>query len=397
MILLNKIKVKKIILIGVALVFSLISLAQQNKKLTVDGYITNMQSVIIDSVDGNWINDNLIHNRLNFRYNPNPNLSFGLDVRNRVFTGETVKYYPNYGESLSEDIGVFDLSSTWVNENSIVANSAIDRLWLKFEKDKIAITLGRQRINWGRTLAWNPNDIFNSYSFFDFDYVEKPGADALRIQYYPTASSTVEAVAKIDSANNISAAGLARFNVLNWDVQLLGGIINQNDYVVGAGWEGNLGTVSFRGEVSYIHPKENFTDTSGVLVATMSFDYSFSNSLMIQAEFLYNPQTGQSQLTNFGEFYSRPLTVKNLSFTEYNAFLSVNYPITPLVNLSLSAMYYPKVNGWYAGPGLSYSLMDNLDFSLFIQSFQAKLPNPITGKNEKQSMSLAFLRLKLSF
>jgi len=377
--------------------FSLISLAQDNKKLTVDGYITNMQSVIIDSVDGNWINDNLIHNRLNFRYNPNKSLSFGLDVRNRIFTGETVKYYPNYGESLSKDIGVLDLSSTWVNENSIVANSAIDRLWFKFEKDKIAITIGRQRINWGRTLAWNPNDIFNSYSFFDFDYVEKPGADALRIQYYPTASSTIEAVAKIDSANNISAAGLARFNVLNWDVQFLGGIINENDYVIGTGWEGNLGSVSFRGEASYIHPKENFADTSGVLVATMSFDYIFSNSLMIQAEFLYNPQTGQSQLTNFGEFYSRPLTVKNLSFTEYNVFLSVNYPVTPLMNLSLSAMYYPKVNGWYAGPGLSYSLMDNLDFSLFIQSFQAKLPNPITGENEKQSMSLAFLRLKLSF
>lgn len=356
-----------------------------------------MQSVIIDSLDGNWINDNLIHNRLNFKYNPTSNLSFALDIRNRIITGETVKYSPNYGINISKDAGVADLSYNIINEGSVIVNSAIDRAWLKYERQKISITLGRQRINWGRTLAWNPNDIFNSYSFFDFDYSEKPGSDALRIQYYPNASSTIEAVAKIDSAGDISAAGLYRFNIFDWDVQLLGGIINETEYVAGAGWEGNFGSVSFRGEVSYIHQKQNFADTSGVLVASVSLDYTFANSLMLQSEFLYNPQKGQNQLSNFGEFYSRPLTVKNLSFTEYNIFVSANYPLTPLMNISVSAMYFPKINGWYAGPSLSYSLKNNLDFSVFVQTFKAKLPDPISGIKVDQTMTLAFLRLKLSF
>ena len=33
-------------------------------------------------------------------------------------------------------------------------------------------------------LVWNPNDLFNAFSFVDFDYEERPGSDALRIQKY---------------------------------------------------------------------------------------------------------------------------------------------------------------------------------------------------------------------
>ena len=36
-------------------------------------------------------------------------------------------------------------------------------------------TAGRQRINWGQTFVWNVNDVFNAYSYFDFDYKERPG------------------------------------------------------------------------------------------------------------------------------------------------------------------------------------------------------------------------------
>lgn len=371
--------------------------AQDSPKFSITGYVTNMQSVMIDSMDGNWINDNLIHNRLNFKYKPAESFSFACDIRNRIFTGETVKYFPSYGKNMSADGGIIDFSESWINENSIVINSAIDRLWFKYEKEKFAITLGRQRINWGRTLVWNPNDIFNSYSFFDFDYAEKPGSDALRVQFYPDEMSTLEAVAKIDSAHNISAAALYRFNFLNYDIQFLSGIISESDFVLGLGWEGNISRVSFRGEMSYIHPKTNFTDTAGLLVASIAFDYVFANSLMIQTEFLYNPQNEKSKLSNFGEYYAASLSVKNLSFTEYNIFVSAGYPATPLLNISLSAMYYPKVNGWYAGPGLTYSLGENLDFSVFVQSFKAEFPDMLSGKPVKQTMSLGFLRLKYNF
>ena len=61
----------------------------------------------------------------------------------------------------------------------------------------------RQRINWGQTLVWNPNDIFNAYSYFDFDYIERPGSDAIRLQYYPDYSSAIEMAVKADYENKI--------------------------------------------------------------------------------------------------------------------------------------------------------------------------------------------------
>ena len=59
-----------------------------------------------------------------------------------------------------------------------------DRLFIEWNKEKWNIRIGRQRINWGINLAFNPNDIFNAYNFLDFDYEERPGVDAARVQYY---------------------------------------------------------------------------------------------------------------------------------------------------------------------------------------------------------------------
>src|SRR5210317_1168395 len=92
--------------------------------------------------------------------------------------------------------------------------TTIDRLWLQFTFGNLEIIAGRQRINWGQTLVWNPNDIFNSYSYFEVDYPERPGSDALRFQYYTGDASTIEVAAKIDSAKQVTAAGYFRFNTL---------------------------------------------------------------------------------------------------------------------------------------------------------------------------------------
>ncbi len=106
---------------------------------------------------------------------------------------------------------------------------------------------GRQRINWGQTLVWNPNDIFNSYSYFEVDYPERPGSDAIRVQYYTGNASTIELAAKIDSANRVTAAAYFRFNTLGFDIQFLGGLYQEEDLVLGTGWSGNLGPTCFPG------------------------------------------------------------------------------------------------------------------------------------------------------
>ncbi len=172
------------------------------------------------------------------------------------------------------DPGFVDMSWNLMNENSFFLNTTVDRLWLDFNFEKFQARIGRQRINWGQTFVWNPNDIFNAYSFFDVDYIERPGSDAIRLQYYPSSSSAIELAAKMDSDNDVTVAGLGRFNKWGYDIQLLAGYSNSSDIVAGAGWSGSIGSLSFRGEGSWFHPLESFSDTSGTTIITAGIDKS---------------------------------------------------------------------------------------------------------------------------
>lgn len=364
-------------------------LSQDNKSIELKGYVTTMQSVIFDSLSGPFQNENLLHNRLNFKGYINNNITFAAELRNRLFTGDMVRYGATYSGIIGADQGFVDMSWNILDKQSFLLNSAIDRLWLDFNYKRIQVTIGRQRINWGQTFVWNPNDIFNAYSFFDFDYVERPGSDAVRIQVFPSASSATELAIKVDSDHDVTAAGLFRFNALGYDIQFLAGFVNSEDVVIGTGWSGAIGSISFRGEGSWFQPYEEFPNSLGDILLTAGFDKIFKNNSIAQIQFMYcnNPL----ELINLTGFYSGNLSAKNLAFSEFSAFGQFTWAVNPLLNLSLSGMWFPDLDGFFAGPSMDYSLAENLDFSLIWQHFNST----IGGVPNK--MNLGFLRLKYSF
>ena len=366
-------------------------------KHSLESYVSNMQSVITDSLKGNWISDNLIHNRLNYSWYPGAKLSFSAQVRNRVIYGESVKYNPGYAASIDNDRGFMDLSVNLVNEESFFINSTLDRLYLKYSSGKLVTTIGRQRINWGQNYVWNPNDIFNVQNFFDFDYIEKPGSDAVRLQYYTGAASDAELVAKLDHDQKMTAAAYYRLNFRGYDLQVLAGILADDDYVVGAGFAGNIKSAGFNGELSYFRPKENPADSGSLLLFGIGTDYMFSNSIYLQVEGLYKHTKEKGSISDFISWYSGDLNVKKLSFTDLSLFANISYPFTPLLNGSLSCMAFPGIKGFFTGPSLNYSITDNMEFSLVTQFFSGKLPDPATGEDKTNSLFLGFMRYKLSF
>jgi hypothetical protein len=294
-----------------------------------------------------------------------------------------------YSEMIGTDQGFIDLSWNIINKNSFFFNTTIDRLWLDFNYNKFQLTIGRQRINWGQTFVWNPNDIFNAYSFFDFDYIERPGSDAVRLQYYPSSSSSLELAVKADSEDDITAATLYHFNKWGYDIQFLAGYSNSSDIVAGTGWSGSVGSVSIRGEGSWFHRIENFNDTTGTLILTSGLDKVFNDNSVFQLQLMYcnNPL----KLNNFNSFYSGNLSAKDLAFSKFTAFGQFTWAANPLVSISISAMWFPDLDGYFARPSFDYSLAENLDFSLLWQHFTAE-----TG-GSKTRLNLCFLRIKYSF
>jgi hypothetical protein len=362
---------------------------QEKKSVEPGGYLTTMQSAIFDSLSGPVIYENLLHNRLNFKVYLNDHITFASEFRNRLFTGDMVRSWPGYSEMIGADEGWVDMSWNIVDRNSFFLNTTIDRLWLDLNYDKFQVRIGRQRINWGQTFVWNPNDIFNAYSFFDFDYVERPGSDAVRLQYYPTWSSAIELAVKADIDDDITAAGLYRLSKWGYDIQFLAGYSNSSDIVAGGGWSGSIGTVSFRGEGTWFHPLESFGDTTGTTIITAGIDKIFKDNSMVQVQLMYcnNPL----EPDNFTNLYSGNLSAKDLAFSEFSAFGQFTWAATPLLNIGISGMWFPDIKGYFAGPALDYSLAENIDFSLIWQHF-----NSVMG-GERNKINLAFLRLKYNF
>ena len=319
-------------------------------------------------------------------------------MRNRVFWGEQVKLTPGFGQQIDQYPGLLDLSIRWADNSNVLAHSIFDRAYVNYSKDKWDITLGRQRINWGVTNIWNPNDLFNALNFLDFDYEERPGNDALRIQYFPGILSRIEvALAPGRYDSTWIAAGLYRFNIASYDVQLLSGYYN-GDLAVGGGWEGSIGTAGFKGEGTYFIPIEGLSpDSSATFSGSLSADYAFGNGIYLNAGVLYNQLGGQSSsgMTSdlfSGTLTSQPLSPKNLFPAEWSYSLTASGQPHPLVSLNGTVLYSPQDHLTVLVPSVTYSIKETWAIDLVAQAFLSEV------QSEYQHIaSTVFFRIKWSY
>ncbi len=376
------------------LLFAEETYAQTDKPspFTFDGYLKFLQTVYYQDFKKQWLVDNLIHNRLNFGYLPSEHFHVILQMRNRFFYGQSVEAIPNYADLINAKTGYFNFSRILFQGNSFFMHSTIDRAYMDFIFGKLQIRAGRQRINWSQNLIWNPNDVFNAYSYFDFDYEERPGTDALKVQYYTGVTSTAEMVYEIaDSLKGMALAGLYRFNLKGYDFQFLGGYV-KNDWIAGTGWSGHIGGAAFRGEATYFYSNDDLVTQRSQLVTAISGDYTFKNSLYMQAAVIFNTK-GATGKAPFPEniFYSS-VSAKNLTPARSEIFAEASYPVTPLINTSVAGILNPLDHSFFFGPSFTFSLQDNLGLLLMGQFFEGG-----TGTEYGDIGKLIYWRLKWSF
>ncbi|HEY8782454.1 MAG TPA: hypothetical protein VIM16_12600 [Mucilaginibacter sp.] len=357
-------------------------------KFTVNGYLKYLEQISFVRDPTNLQTNDLIHNRLNFHYQPDDHFNFRLEVRNRIYYGELVKNYPGFASLVTGQNGIFNLSENWVNKNSVLFNSTIDRASAEYIGGKWDITLGRQRINWGINTVWTPNDIFNTFNYFDFDYEERPGSDAARVQYAFTPSSSLElAISPGKTANQNIGAVMYRFNKWNYDFQVFSGVYQQN-FTAGAGWAGNIKDAGFKGEVSYF--ASNKPDSTA-LAASLSVDYAFKNGIYVLVSGLYN-SLGKDSLVNITQLTSSTLSAKNIFPFKYTLFAEASYSFTPIFKASLGGMYSLSGNSIIILPTITYSIAENWVLDLVGQSFYSQ-----QNGNYRPLGNSIYLRVKWGF
>ncbi|MBC6491995.1 hypothetical protein BC349_13105 [Flavihumibacter stibioxidans] len=351
----------------------LLSPDQENEKIktsaTLHGYIKNMPSLSF----GNRIDSaeflNLFHNRINFKLQFPRQLSFKMEMRNRVFAGSQVRKSPGLATSLKQDDGFMDLAWVPASSSSMAWQTNIDRLSLNWYNEKWDLTIGRQRINWGIHNTWNPNDLFNTFNFLDFDYEERPGSDAVRIQYSPKPMQTIEAAWKVGrNGKDHVAAMLYRFNKKGYDWQLIGARYI-NDWVAGIGWAGGIRDFGFKGEASYFHPSKNFSDTAGTLSFSTGLDISLDKEWYLSASYLLN-SSGNNKAGFLGSGFVYSPTARTLLPLRHSFFFQGMKAFTPILSANAGIMYAPGgANVLLFFPSLQYSLAENWELAFFSQHF----------------------------
>ena len=361
----------------------------------VKGYLKGLASAqTVD--DGQWLMEGTIHNRIDFNWYISDHFTLTAGLRNRIIAGNTVSQIPDYSDYVGQDNGYFDLSWVWADQNDWIGISQFDRLMIDYTSGKLQVTVGRQRINWGQTFVWNPNDLFNTYSYFDFDYEEKPGSDAVRLQYYLNESSKLELSTSLNSESEVTSVMFYRFNSKGYDIQFLGGVYTQSDYVLGGGFSGSIAGGGFSGELTYFYPMERDDDGSTV-TATLHYDYMFKNSLNLQFETLYNGFGADDFSSGIGDLLFQDLSPKNLFPTKLALFGSGSYQVSPLFWVMLAGMYGPEGNFWYVGPTLSYSISDTMELAGFGQYFSMDEVEDASGVPMINEGTAIYIRFKWSF
>ncbi len=377
--------------------FQLESVAQDTtsnpalKRMHIKGFIKDMQSAFFTDNVNSLITGNYIHNRINYRWDITDNIVLRVESRNRLYYGEQVKATWEFGKIIGQDGGYFDLTHNLVDEKNIVLNTSLDRVLLNWSYRNIDVTVGRQRINWGINLVWNPNDIFNTFNYLDFDYEERPGNDAVRVQYNTGTFSSFQVAYKPGKkANEHIAAVMYKSNFKEYDFQTFGGIYRE-DAVIGLGWAGNIKQIGFKGEATYFQPKERLTDTSGVFTTSLSLDRTFKGDYFVMLSYLYN-SNGKNVFFGAADFTTITLSPKNLMPFEHTYFIQVSKTINPLLNVAVAGMYSPMKNTLVVFPTMNFSLSTDWDLALVAQSFFAE-----TDKEYKTMGNAIYLRIRWSF
>lgn len=366
--------------------FTLLAQDSVAKKNTwsMSGYLKDMEWVRFEKAFTGAAATNLVHNRVNLKWSSPGNWAGRLEVRNRLYWGDDVRILPGFKQGLRNENEAVNLSINWFEARSVIFHTNIERLWMEYKKATWNIRVGRQRINWGITNTWNPNDLFNSYNFLDFDYEERPGSDAVKGQYLVNNLSNIE-VAVAGTRQRPIAAAKYSTNYRNYDLQWNAGLY-QNRFTAGFGWAGSIKDAGFKGEVQYYARQQE----ESRLLFVLEGDYMFKNGWYLSSAFMYNEKGSAHSLDGGAQliFHASP---RSLMPTKWNIIVSTSREFTPLFSGSINAVYAPGMNLLILFPTFRYNLKTNLDIDLTWQSFFAE-----TTRFEGVSHT-GYLRLKWSF
>ncbi len=339
-----------------------------NQKLEISGFLKSSNYFRFTDWSTDRVAENILHSNLKFDWKLNSNSSMYMSLHNRFFFGESIQNEESeYANSLQTSNNLVDMNWVFVEDEKSLLHTAIDRLYYQYRGKNSIVRLGKQRIDWSQTIVWNPNDLFNTYSFLNFDYATRSGIDAIygafNLDRYGKSSIHL-GYAPQDLISESIYAGRYRYKSQKNEWQLMVGKVHE-DYVLGFGWTTYIRATGFSGELSYFKDQNNIAQNDAFIGTLASF-YEFKSKLVLHYEFNYNSNP-QNIEENFVSIFFEPLSSKYITFNTYSFAVLGQYPINRYWSIGATGIAYLDTERYYLGAYTKVELPSDISFLVSTQ------------------------------
>ncbi len=250
----------------------------------------------------------------------------------------------------------------------------LDRAFLDVEAGGWDLRIGRQAINFGQALIWNPVDLVDSNSPLDFDVV-KQGVDAFRASWAASATASVQGLLAFPEGGTLA---LLRGEVLAGSADL--GFLAASDArtderVLGFDVKGDWG-VGYWLEGAY-HDLEEGEDYLRV-VAGIDYSFAVQDSLYLAFQ-VYRDESGGTGVADY-DYASLGTTRRFLARSYGSAVAGLTF--SELTTLNGSLIYNFEDESFVTTVGLVRYFFDNLEVTVRASLFRGSGPgeyNPVAG------------------
>ena len=164
----------------------------------------------------------------------------------------------------------------------------LDRAAYRWRHDDLALSVGRQPIDWGAGRFWQPLNVFGAFAPTDLDTDFKPGIDAAVLDWYPGPLSSFTLAYVLSprdgSAEDSVAMHYRRQVGMSAAMALLAGRI-RGEHALGASLEGELAGMGWRVEAAH-QGGGDMRDDSLFWIA--GIDYQLDDGTLLIAEWYDN-------------------------------------------------------------------------------------------------------------
>lgn len=302
--------------------------------------------------------------RLDFKKQLNP-WEFCLTLDNEAVVNDFADT-PDFDAIRSQEqkkVAALDLDKVSTDNDHLYLKHSIYRAYVKYYQPEFQATVGKQAIDFGKLRFYSPLDVFNPVGELAIEHDERPGVDAVNLNYSPEAFAGINAVVAPGRNDETTGGGLKLYHKIStYDAALIAATVRK-DQIYGFSFDGYLKSAGFRGELAHVREDNgrNFPR------AGLGLDYTFSDKLYGLVEQFYNGGNDDTDSTAFTTSY---LTARRVMSLKRNlTSLWLKYSLTPLWTLNNYVVYDWDGKSAALNPEMVYNLSRNVDLKLGTQFF----------------------------